>query len=433
MSPQITWRNGGPLMLPGNVVGGSEKCCCDNPPPPYCRKCLDRCSYGVAVVSPESLSTNVFFGCGNWTGEMSVVVPFMFEELLPPGYINNPFATDPNVSRSFISDIGAQVYHKRKVYTSGIACNDNILPQSILWLDAGIVADILCDPFSETPFSLQIRSFASVSILGAFGAGEFGCRGVWSWSGEAVFPLASYKSREPRRTCDDYQYCIILLQTPIEITADGETTSLGPYSSTNTYTHPDPAFMNGYVEGIGEALRAALTATFRITSRPSCKPVACNCATSLTGLKVMFEGKEFVMGTEATVSESGAYLETWTHDAPGTFRYRKNDLSNNETYVEKEVEVYCQTDNAVSPPVDRWYAAFINWCKDEANYATTYNEDYFIGYFECEPASDCEPFSAETSIPLGSPIDVERVDGWPQGSGCTVPGPATITLSQDCG
>lgn len=54
MSPDIRWRNGGPLMI-GGQVGGSENCCCENPPPPSCN-CIGICVHSIGVDAPAQVS-----------------------------------------------------------------------------------------------------------------------------------------------------------------------------------------------------------------------------------------------------------------------------------------------------------------------------------------------------------------------------------------
>lgn len=52
---QVMWRNGGPLRTPGQAIGGSQKCCCENPPPGECW-CPGNCSYAIEVVSPSQVA-----------------------------------------------------------------------------------------------------------------------------------------------------------------------------------------------------------------------------------------------------------------------------------------------------------------------------------------------------------------------------------------
>jgi hypothetical protein len=75
-----------------------------------------------------------------------------------------------------------------------------------------------------------------------------------------------------------------LIDTPLEISADKDGTSLGDFQVASESWSPTPEYGDRAKE-IGQALRDDLSATFRITSRDNCEPpVACDCNIDIYGL-----------------------------------------------------------------------------------------------------------------------------------------------------
>jgi len=156
-------------------------------------------------------------------------------------------------------------------------------------------ASINFAPLCYTSFLTQpyfMRVDASVIVrLESFVSGS--CIGIWRWDATGTFPLESTCISDPKRHCDpSYTDPFRFLDLPLEVTADGETTSFGDYDSESTDPHSYMP-LRDTAASIGESIRDALTATFRITSRSSCQtpePRPCDINSDCTFYVVSVDG-----------------------------------------------------------------------------------------------------------------------------------------------
>ena len=281
-------------MLNGGRIAGSQSCCCENPPPPACYDCPSFCSYLIQLLQPEELATSTvpMQSCDFLQSVDMRSLPYMFKDLFPEGTtFDNDNQGDYRASYGVVgAGFGGDAYVEHGA--------SGLLPVESLLSECGITANtvsystqssisfkILCYTNNPQSYFLRVSSYVNVD-LGVF-LGNF-CRGKWSWFAEGTFPLDSTCISAPDRHCDtSYTSQFRFLNLPIEVTADGETTSLGDYSPeyTDTITYPDFA-LSETAASLGEALRDAITATFRITARENCLPLEpeelcpCNCSGS---------------------------------------------------------------------------------------------------------------------------------------------------------
>ncbi len=414
MSPTIRSKGGLPLMV-GGQVAGSQECCCENPPPPFCWQCADLCSYDMSVVEPEALPALGLLLCGEGNTDSKTRTTFMFPGILPEGFQDYPGVVDGsfyggqwNGSRgeAWISPwpFGpyAFVQHWRRGNVDDAPVAEGCATSNDFELQGSVSVGIFCEP-GRTPTPYTARVFANVSC-GLFATSDeksgSECGGVWRWFGWSVFDLNSGCITAPQRTCNDYRNQMRHLTTPVTITADAAGTSLGAYQNENTFTSGG---MGSWCQGFGEALRDALTATFRITSRPSCRTITCQCDTLLRGLPLEFEGSGGAIGTEVeewtSLGESEGFgrYAYGSGDQSWTIRHEKTDGFNLQVFNRRQLDIYCE--QTVDGPV--WRALIRTFCYEP----NAVLEDVWMGRFLCYETV-CEDL--ENNRPLNGPIPQEE-------------------------
>lgn len=455
MSPQITWRNGGPLMLPGNVVGGSAKCCCENPPPPDCL-CPDFCSYKLKITSPISLATD--FTCtqslkalhlGAVVNQNPTPHP-----LTLPGFTKG---SETCLARPelYVVGQGAPLIRGRIEYNgtfSKYVVIDNSYSYSIL---ASYTVRYELRVTCSKPSSIQAAAY-NVRLTRLISC-EARPMGLWDprvlrqSSVYVDLPLTRYCARNDNAWCRiPYSYrglqFAFLNQQSIELPGNS-------ISWTNEF---QPLLIDTSYGAFGGLMRDAVDTmydhciaapvTFSIAARSSCKAVPCE-PLSIDGLVVRFGGFDFTIGTPNVQSASNdPYLDVFeyfggagTAASPHLFTFTRYDLaSSNFVYEMQNLELWTAQDTSVTPPVDRWYLLQTTDCfvRDQNNAVLDWSFDKWTGHFECYDAEcDSVDVASGQAVPLDEP-SMERDPGHPiviSGNGCEPPPLKTFSIRQACG
>jgi len=456
MTPSITWKGGGPLMTAGGLIGGSDKCCCENPPPPVC-ECADYCPYIVEVTSPSGLAVKsppaFCDGTGGYASRNPAAAltnfgcsPSGWEYISPVGY--EP--TDASIASVSLNGdnarIGIASVVAQELGTFTKKFPNQYLPSGTMdYYVGGSVScsiQIYCDRYGEQG-PPNGSYFAIATFFAFFGIGN-SLFVRWHQRGKQIgFELPSYCSAPGQRVCGDVgDSRVRYLNLPADITVGGLTTSAGNYTADNVvYSSLEQIekFAGQEVVDYIDCVIAAATATFRITSRPDCKPpVVCTCGANLQGLQLTFDGWTYSIGEQvADPGEDGDQrLERYyfIYGNQHTIIHAKYVLNENGTFYDLTertlLNIYCQS-TADGP---RWYAYFETQCITQ----TSYVKDSWMGYFTCVAAC-ADPDngrSAGDSIPSGYPVEIEYLgrETYPGYATCTPTGrpPASIHQPVAC-
>lgn len=294
----ITWKNGGPLFLQPSPGGGGagqfaadQNCCCPPPPPPRCWDCPSLCSYGFELTSQDGLQVASWLEvCGSGFAPFAYSqAEYSFKHLFPPETVfssesRSTLYIGPGYQR--VAGVSHSSWGTILVDSPPAYCTRNFFPtpDSIrvpFFSGAEILFELMCaEGRSPTPYTLRVSVQASVFIgqeLNSISCAPF-CQGKWTWDSAGTFDLNSTCSSAPQKHCDvGYTDEFRFLDTPVEVTADKDTTTLGNYTSTFTNTCAG-GDLSALALSIGESIRDELTATLNITSRESCLPpcdIAC--------------------------------------------------------------------------------------------------------------------------------------------------------------
>lgn len=183
------------------------------------------------------------------------------------------------------------------------------------------------------------------------------------------------------------------------------------------------------------AIADAFTTTFRITSRPNCKPpVECFCSQSLTGLQVDFDGYTYTIGEEVDQWDDfdtyGIYRQAFGNVNAYTINHYTTDEFNIASFSRRQIDIYCETVDGVPT----WRAFFRTWCYsyDAFNVNNGTTEDQWMGGFLCYEA--CEDLEndrqTDDPIPLNDPVEVEYLGRETIGTACTPPARPSLTIRQ---
>lgn len=455
----LTYTNG-QLIVKNNALGVNSGCCCENPPPWPCYDCLgDACAYFIEVTSPSSLKVkSPAVICGELNVPAVASVPYMLLDAFPEGTqpnsgdgqinINRSHAQALNVDMVYLTALNANVQH----YLTGrgipippsgpLVCSEHFLDLYFA-ADAFISSTVRCQVgHAPYPFSVVIMAHVSVHLLDADAdVGYMFCRGSWYWDAEAEFPLTS-ECQTISGLCGPTPSKYHVIETPVTFTADGTTTSLGGYTANNTTSDGDYA---STAQAIGENLRDALTATFRITSRPSCHEVPADCEVPIGegNTLVVWDREEFVLGTFSFSSYTGPgnTSEEFDHSEgdsgtaayPYLFAFHRRNAEG-ITLDSQLIELFCDVDDTVSPPVSRWYVHQTVYCYEDGA-GGPYSIDEWIGTIPTYESGGCHNIAAGDPVPIGT-ADLEHVPGYPVnflGATCVPPAPMPLELKAPCG
>ena len=459
----VTWKSDGPLFLqpaPGSesgLVAIDGDCCCPPPPPPRCWDCLDVCAYFIEVTAPGELAVkSPPYPCSGASTQGSVIVPYMLLDAFPP-------ETDPGDSSptSGLNNSSATAENYKPYQWLLASAGHNLSGGGIWPTDTGscgtfatsdftsvatINCVVKCTPGASSPFTVELSAHVYVTLDNSFQLNNGGspyCRGWWKWDASVSFPLTSTCQTAPARQCvstgDEFQ----VLNTPVSVTADGTTTSLGAYTANASASYGDYA---STAQSIGEALRDALAATFRITSRPNCEPeVYCDCAAITNGLTITVQklGQWYFVWNEEEQTKTYSdlanfYSFTYSPQGPGNEArvvVQQWNLSVTEMYFQWTIDIFCEAIPSGIPSPYRWYGSQLVECLEYASGSVVKRtQKTLLGHFNCE-ADPCgtNGRSLGDLYPAGAWRDVETFgtvtpDGY---EACALPLPIDFRIDNN--
>jgi hypothetical protein len=443
MSPTIRSKGGQPLFI-GGQVAGADSCCCENPPE-VCY-CPEWCQYKIEVVSPSSVKLATDFNCfGDYkyvfsqpSSIASVLDQYPGEEdcpgeasgtnLLPCGdsaYVQNYHAwvnapgLFANAGTSVIKRLNINSIYGTKAqigYNARISCSgDSVGHGAGMRLVIG--AAVLVSSYESLSPSFFYYTFLTKTV----DVGSQECRRIGGRYCGAQNDLLEQNGRQRH------------IQTPLEFTVSIPNTSFGDYDEQGF------AFQNHgpYQDLLQKVTDAGFSATFRVTSRPSCREAGCTCGPELYGLQLTLGyftatiGEYFFFENDATYRMSSALqnngwsIVLWEKDSE--WRFTKM----------RRVDLYCNSSSG-SPT---WYAYIRTRCIEYDNEGRSIHDstDSWMGTIDCYES--CE-FSADDSgglprsravgdsIPLGDVQNVEylgRENGQPE---CDPPDLPVVRIGQ---
>lgn len=185
-----------------------------------------------------------------------------------------------------------------------------------------------------------------------------------------------------------------------------------------------------------------MTATFRITSRPSCRTVECNCQTNLQGTAWTFSQGGLVRECAWSTNDQGGdnsfqewgdspYYIYW--DGGGSFYLERFDP---ETYVtgigglvtERHITEFGCTE---IDGVPTWTVTITSECfqyNDIPN-QTHHSTDTWVGKLLCYESCEDNYHEAGTPLPIGELVDVEYIGRVTEFGYSECTPPARITVS----
>jgi hypothetical protein len=461
MSPTIRSKGGLPLMVGGQLVAGSQACCCENPPPPRCW-CPDYCQYKIEVVSPEEFAVSSRYDCNGSDASRFTepsIIQSVFDafdgEIDCPGEVSGGGAvpcgnySGASMSNAFMGTygltaragsiirkrstvgitpaVGGQVYYAVRVYCSLMGAAGEIKPQIFLELD--LILSVFNTAASLGELFFYARTARKIVRIDNENCEKAGNR------------VCLYLNDSDRRIAN--------FQTPLEFTLSIATTSFGDY---------DEDVLSGrehgpYEDVLDSLSEAGFAATFRITSRPSCKTVGCSCNAFLDGMYVTFGNLlQFPYGAstfDSVVLDSSLSQVYPDRDADdriywvgpfGYYEYTQYDPNgpedNDGRYTrllwQQKVEIVCD----VIDGVQQWVVIFTSLRKiyDEDGIVTHESYDEWVGKIDCyEACEDLDNYiDAGDSVPMGEPYDIEYIGRTTAVARleCEPPPHATISIRQ---
>lgn len=426
---EIRWKNGGPLFLqptPGSPEGlfaTEQNCCCPPPPPPRCWDCLDLCYHFIEITSPGGLAVrSPALECGISRSCSDISASHQLSYPLPDGFTETySFSSSSACSEILTAGTG----HTRFAYQDTNQVNDRFLS-----VYAAISVRVACVIGRHpTPFILSIGANVFVSMY----RGTNFEQGTSQWIGTAEFDLPSACQPNKAGLCGAYTGTFTTLDTPVEFTADGTTTSLGAYQA---FSDESSGTSAAEVQEIRDAVRDVLTATFRITSRPSCQTVECSCnSLTIYGTAWTFSQggltREYAWGDEQAEWGDSPYYIYW--DGVGTFYLTRYDPDSYVTGIGglmtefHVVEFSCSTINGVPT----WTATITSECFQYNNVPnqTHHSTDTWVGSIECYEACPDEWHGDGAPIPIGELVDVEYLGRTTEPGYSACDPPARVTVS----
>lgn len=434
MSPTIRSRGGQPLFV-GGMVAGADTCCCENPPPPVCR-CPDFCSFNIGVTSPTRLSVSLpnrectvspYAGRGvSVIGQLfgSVTPPFGFQPVdldIGPAYqnVSNAVVVSSALTSFQLEGIYASVSYRQWYYDENYVGGTSGYPFPYMSASVDFEVAVWCDPLLEK-WRLRFATRTSV-ILYSFVGGLYGpltrnlaIQKDWyaDLSSSCYASQQRYCSEPPRNETGRF------LSTPLTFTVSADTISLTNNVTSNVTLDSgmsyEPAHQSEWRDFALAIQSAAESATFRITSRPSCRDASCTCNSELYGLQL-------TLGYfTATIGEYYFYEDTITYRFSSALQNNGWSIvlwqKDSEWRFTKmlRVDMYCNSSSG-SP---KWYAYIRTRCieYDNQGVAIYDSTDSWMGTFDCYES--CE-FAADDSFGLprsrakGDPIplgDVQNVE-----------------------
>ena len=444
---------------PSDLVGGSSAFCGGNVEfvvTGSCwRDCEDFCAYRLDITQPDSVAvTGRFSECGFLRPERRTTVAYALGASLPSGStvtsdITKSYSRAISTGNYTLAGIVEHVFNGT-VPNSSSDCLPSSLNYSAnprFYANCGISATVYCtNGKTPNPFAVELSASVNVQIGSSDEKGNE-CEGAYVWSTTAIYELPSACRTVGNRHCYPVGGAYRILNTPVEFSANGETTSLGPYQ--DGYVREGTGNLNDIAASIGNAMKNALAATFRVTSRPTCLAVPCSCNAPLGGMYVTFgnlaskyNGVPFAFVLNSSTLDFqreitnfvqwqgpfGFYeWEEYDEDGP-----RDGNGNCTQAMTRQRAELYCDIVDGVS----QWYVLFTSFCfkYDAGGTYTHQSYDEWVGKIDCYKAcADAENFiEADEPVPMGEPYDIEyigrtTVAGYLE---CEPPPRATISLRQ---
>ena len=298
----------------------------------------------------------------------------------------------------------------------------------------GIGAQVYCTA-GRTPNPFSVIIVVDVTVNIGFSDDKLRqCGGVYRSNTPGVFELPSLCVTDSRRHCYPITTPYRILDTPVEFSATASTTSLGAYDGWGAFEYRGAGNLDGIAASIGDALKDALNATFRITSRPNCRPpVACDCQVDIRGLVIDFTGRSFEIGKY--VNEESADLRVVSVQSPDNGwsivrETRAGGFPQDTTQIDLEctesgwmalMTARCRRrvdGELVSDTTDQW--AGVMQCSESCD--GFYDADVGEGLFQVRTAGE--------AIPLGEVQDVEYLGRESSAVECEPPARPTFSVRQ---
>ena len=447
----IRFKNGMPLLVGGQTIAGSQTCCCENPRPPVCH-CPDFCSYFIEVVSPSDLAVkSPPTSCDN-SGDpinRALVEGWRFSDELGQGYELYEDSLVDNLSSSdarniFNAGLGASVRHfgnwRREFFNPGqqyqyagfrveasatVLCNfyqgagEAYTPT----LEVLFVAIFTERGFSDEKSGTDTARFKSYySSYRAYFTLPVDC--IDNRSRLCVLPAYSLPG-------DRFNY----IKTPLDIVVQKDKATIAGVEYPLTVYLSAPGQPELSRAPLVDEVVDAFSATFRISSRSSCATVPADCDVPIDegNTRVFWGGEtpEFVLGTPETSVTTDPVtndLLHYEHLAGGSgtavypykFFFERTDNPPENLLEQQYVDLYCESDNNVNPPVTAWYVVH-----ETFKYCGGFTWDKWAGTIDTYGApEDCGNISAGDPVPIGEPT-MERIGGYPlySAGGCGDPAP----------
>lgn len=345
---------------------------------------------------------------------------------------------------------------------------------AIYQLDVFIYCVSASDENNETITKWEVVAYFTIvaeafNLASSFFSPPWGGGREWLLSGQIVKVLNSTCIKELGEPCRFPNLPLLKrsfrhLDTPLEITFSANDTSLGPWENySEVFTDypsvgedfslgpPDPELVE-IANNTLDFLKENFSVTVRVTRRDSCDIAQCNCSLNLYGLKVVYEGKEFTIGTPSQFVEGDT---VWAHEVQfgGILSfYRQTFVPENldiglpaltTPTEQKFLDLFCTTDEELRP---FWMAEVTTVCQqftvvDGVLETTHYQQRLFESELLCykgSSAATCPGTAyANQFIPLGSPENILEDEDSPFDNGvnpeCNAPDFPDFTISQDCG
>jgi len=449
MSPTIRSKGGLPLFV-GGQVAGSQTCCCENPPPPVC-VCDDGCQYIAQVISPGSLA--VSSGPSAYCGAQAfnqVVIDGMLQSIFPVSnqnswlagdnkssasasnytYLNNSFLFNNRGVSLVHSVVGYPEFEHPETEADIFSCfiNDDLVFSALSYITSAVYCQ------GEKYFALiEIR----VQVIYEYynpncGRPELG-RKVKQRIG--FFELPSSCNVIESQDCQYNGRGKVRLNTPLEFTINGDGTStFGNVPVFQSYGTSRPE-VESFVNEKFDQLESFLTGTFRITSRPNCKPpVACDCNhVDLRGLIIDFAGRSFEIGKYVDEEVDGVRFVSGQN--PSGYTVIRETRAGGFPQDTTQIDMICTESGG-------WMVLMSTRCRRRVDgQLVSDTTDQWAGVMQCsescdgfyEAASEPGLFQVRTAgepIPLGEAQDVEYLGRESSAVECEPPARSTFSIRQ---
>lgn len=425
-------KSGGRLSLAeGGRLPRSSKCCCENEAGCHCTFI---CAYGLQATTTSGLAViSDPAPCDTVQGPQTVEAGFQFSPPHVDAYWFDDYSTAAVSATS--SSLYGGVFH----YARGPAgISGAIPPRNVLCtIGASINIEFICSTvLTDEGYVYQNRAFITTFVQVYTEASQNLLMGsdnqLYRMRKTGVFVLPASCIRAPQQVCPGFEdWTVRLIDTPLAISINGETTSLGDYTSveesvSGVTTYGDRA------KDIGEYIRDSIDATFDLFVRPSCEQTECSCGYSLDGIAMSLKGERFVVGNEPNPVRTSRAQQVWTFTDGANPSITYEVWDEFFLFIQQRIvaELFCsseeQDSNLPNPQeVPTWYMFATADCFEwEAGIVVATTRETIIGRYDCY--EHCEKF-----LPHGSPrpvvsVSVETPEGY--GGGCAPPQNAIVII-----